>query len=52
MDLVKNTIDRMRIHQKYVLLEGFCNSSKLIFDDDKLELRYMDEFLKIEKTIG
>ena len=33
-------------------MEGFCNSNKLINDDDKLELRYMDEFFKIEKNIG
>jgi hypothetical protein len=34
------------------LVEGFCNSGKLIFDDDKLEMRYMDELFMIEKNIG
>jgi hypothetical protein len=34
------------------LIEGFCNANKLIFDQDKLELRYMDEFFNIEKSIG
>ena len=33
-------------------MEGFCNSGKLIFDDDRLELRYMDELFMIEKHIG
>ena len=35
-----------------MLLEGLCNSSKLAFEDDKLELRYMDELQKIEKQVG
>jgi hypothetical protein len=34
------------------LIEGFCNSGKLIFDDDRYELRYMDELFMIEKNIG
>lgn len=34
------------------MIEGFCNANKLIFDQDKLELRYMDEFFNIEKSIG
>ncbi len=34
------------------MIEGLCNSSKLIFDHDKLELRYMDEFFNIEKYLG
>jgi hypothetical protein len=34
------------------MIEGFCNSGKLIFDDDRLELRYMDELFMIEKYIG
>ena len=38
--------------QKFILIEGFCNSSKFIFDSDKLEMRYMDEFFNIEKSIG
>ena len=34
------------------MLEGFCNSGKLINDEDKLELRYMDELFMIEKQVG
>jgi len=33
-------------------LEGFCNSGKLIFDDDRLELRFMDELFQIERNLG
>jgi Tfp pilus assembly PilM family ATPase len=53
MELVSYTIQKVRkASQKYILIEGFCNASKLIFDQDKLELRYMDEFFNIEKSIG
>jgi hypothetical protein len=34
------------------LLEGFCKASKVAKDEDKLELRLMDEFFSIEKHIG
>ena len=52
IELVKKTINDVRTTQKYIVLEGFCNSGKLIFDDDKLEMRYMDELFNIEKHIG
>lgn len=35
-----------------ILIEGLCNSNKLIFDDDRLDLRFMDEIFAIEKHIG
>ena len=35
-----------------ILIEGLCNSNKLIFDDDRLDLRFMDEIFAIEKNIG
>lgn len=34
------------------MLEGFCNSCKLADEEDKLEVRYMDELFQIEKHIG
>jgi hypothetical protein len=34
------------------MIEGLSNSSKLVFEDDRLELRYMDELFMIEKHIG
>ena len=52
IELIKYTIMQVRKGQRYILLEGFCNSGKLIFDDDRLELRYMDELFQIEKNIG
>lgn len=53
MELISATIAKVRKNkQKFVLIEGFCNANKLIFDQDKLELRYMDEFFNIEKCIG
>lgn len=35
-----------------MLLEGLCNQEKLSNEDDKLELRYMDELFEIETKIG
>jgi hypothetical protein len=52
VELVKYTIGQVKKNQRFILLEGFCNSGKLIFDDDRLELRYMDELFLIEKQIG
>jgi hypothetical protein len=52
IELVKYTIDKVKTSQKYILLEGFCNSNKLVNADDCLEIRYMDELFRIEKQIG
>jgi|TARA_B110000285_G_C14580556_1_gene361948 hypothetical protein len=43
MQLLKETIASKRTSQRFVLLEGLCNSQKLSVLDDQLELRYMDE---------
>ena len=38
---------------RYLVLEGLCSSaSRLASEDDKLELRLMDELFAIEKHIG
>jgi len=50
--LVKQTIQERRTNQKYILLEGLCNSGKLCSVEEQLELRFMDEFFMIEKEIG
>lgn len=34
------------------MLEGLCNNKKLSNEDERLELRYMDEMFSIENTIG
>lgn len=49
---MRTTIQDKRTNQKYVLLEGLCNSCKFAKSDDKLEIRFMDEFFSIEKHIG
>lgn len=52
MSLLQYTIACNRTSQQYVILEGLCNNSKLSNDDDKFELRAMDEFFDIEANIG
>lgn len=52
LDLMRSTIQDKRTNQKYVLLEGFCNTGKLANEEDKLEVRLMDEFFAIEKHLG
>ena len=52
VDLVKHTVNKVKNNQKIILLEGFCNSNKLSKDDDRLEMRFMDELFMIEKYIG
>ena len=53
MDLLADTLAQVRgPAQRFVLLEGLCNSSKLARDDDRCELRVMDEFFAIERAIG
>lgn len=52
MSLLQYTIATKRTNQQYVIFEGLCNNSKLNNDDDKYELRSMDEFFDIEQNIG
>ena len=49
--LLQQKIAEARTDQRFILLEGFCNSGKL---DKKqsLQLRNMDEFFAIERDIG
>ena len=51
-DLIKETINEKHYNQKYVLLEGMCNSLKLKDEDEQLEIRLMDELMKIETKLG
>ena len=48
IDLIRSTIQEKRTNQKFVLLEGFCNSAKLKHDSDNIEVRMMNEFFKIK----
>ena len=52
MQLLQFTISSKRTNQQYVIMEGLCNNSKLSNDEDKLEIKCMDEFFDIEKNIG
>ena len=52
MALLKYTVEREQTSEKLILLEGMCNSEKLVKEDDQLEMRYMDELQAIESTIG
>lgn len=52
MELMRQKIGEHRTTQRFILLEGFCNSNKLESRDARLQLRFMDEFFAIEKTIG
>ena len=52
MDLINHTIKENRTNQKYIILEGVCNSVKLMHDADKYELRLQDELNDIEQNIG
>ena len=53
VELIRKTIQKYRRpYQTTILLEGMCNSNRLIVDDDRLELRFMDELFMIEKHIG
>ena len=52
LGLIKDTINEHHNNQKYVLLEGMCNSMKLKDEDDQLEVRLMDELQHIESHLG
>lgn len=53
VDLVSDTIaQQRRPYQSFILLEGLCNSGRLPVEEDRLELRFMDELFMIEKHIG
>ena len=52
MQLVQRKIADSRTNQRFILLEGFCNTSKLVQKSQALQMRQMDEFFAIEKNIG
>jgi len=52
MRLLQQKIAECRTNQRFILLEGFCNSGKLDIEEQSLQLRYMDEFFAIEKCVG
>ena len=52
MQLVKSKIGEQRTNQRFILLEGLCNANKLQNASEKLQLRFMDEYFQIEKSLG
>ena len=50
--LVKDTIKKLRVEEKFVLVDGLLNTNRLKEENDKMELRVIDELLVIEKDIG
>ena len=52
MSLLRHTIAEKRTDERFVLLEGLFNNQKLQNEDDKLEVRLMDEYFAIEQNLG
>lgn len=52
MQLVRSKIGEQRTNQRFILLEGLCNANKLQNASEKLQLRFMDEYFQIEKSLG
>lgn len=57
MDLVLNLLQHtISLHrkpsQRFILIEGLCNTQRLAGVEDKMELRLMDELFMIERFIG
>lgn len=51
-ELINKTVTEQRTNQKFVILEGLCNSKNLSNVDNQMEFRFMDEFFSIEQSIG
>lgn len=51
-ELINKTISEKRTNQKFVILEGLCNSKNLASLDDQMVFRFMDELFAIESIIG
>lgn len=52
MQMLQETIAERRTNQRFILVEGLCNSNKLADPAEQLTLRFMDEFFLIEKSLG
>lgn len=51
-DIINKTVSEKRTSQKFVILEGLCNSNNLANTDDQMVYRFMDELFAIEHVIG
>lgn len=53
IEVLSHTVAQVRSpSQRFILLEGLCNSSRLAMPDDRMELRLMDELFAIERSLG
>jgi hypothetical protein len=53
LEVVRHTLQQVRTPaHRFVLIEGLCNAGRLAQDDDRMELRLMDELFAIEQTVG
>jgi len=52
MELINYTVAENRTNQKFIILEGVCNSGKLTNAADQLEIRLQDELGDIEANVG
>jgi hypothetical protein len=53
VEILRHTVAQVRSpSQRFVLLEGLCNASRLASPDDRMSLRLMDELFAIERSIG
>lgn len=50
--LVKETVERLRTDQTYIVVLGLINSQKLLMKEDQLGDRAMDELFAVEKELG
>mmetsp|Transcript_5549 Transcript_5549/g.5273 ORF Transcript_5549/g.5273 Transcript_5549/m.5273 type:complete len:417 (-) Transcript_5549:7-1257(-) len=52
LKLVKQSVNETLTNQKYILLEGMCNTNILSNQEDMLELTPMNELIDIERELG
>ena len=52
VQLLQQKIAESRTNQRFIMLEGFCNSGIYDKSNDSLQRRFMDEFFAIEDNIG
>ena len=52
LKMIKETIEKMRTNQPYILINNLINSHKLAHADDQLDIRAMDELFLVNKEVG
>ena len=52
MEMLRATITEKRTNKKFVIIDGLCNAHKFLSEEERLELRNMDELWQIERHFG